>query len=302
MWSQGRFPRRGSGDDMLAFAQTAARLGFPYVEINYVIPPQGVEQLLASDHVAIASLHSPVPRIKTHDGRWSEALNLASPDDDERTLAVQRAQVSIDYTARAGARYVVLHLGGIGSTIFDEERELRRLYDQGIRDGDEVDILRQQAHLRRREDTRRHFPQARRSLAEIAEYAARYGVALGLENRYHYHEFPSVDEMHELLADYPAHLVGLWLDIGHAEVLDRLGLIDKRRWLTELADHCLGTHLHDVDGLADHRPPGRGTADWDHVARHLPPHVPRVFEINQRAPEEQVAASIGFLRARGVLP
>ena len=301
MWSQGRFPRRGSGDDMLAFAQTAARLGFPYVEINYVIPPQGVEQLLASDHVAIASLHSPVPRIKTHDGRWSEALNLASPDDDERTLAVQRTQVSIDYAARAGTRYVVLHLGGIGSTIFDEERELRRLYDQGVCDGDEVELLRRQAHLRHREGASGYFSQARRSLAEIAEYAARYGVAVGLENRHHYHEFPSVDEMHELLADYPPDLVGYWHDVGHAEVMDRLGLIDKRRWLTELADRCLGAHLHDVDGLADHRPPGRGTADWDYIARRLPPHASRVFEINQKATEKEVAASLSFLRQRGVL-
>ncbi|MFQ5874040.1 MAG: hypothetical protein ACE5JL_09590, partial [Dehalococcoidia bacterium] len=94
---------------------------------------------------------------------------------------------------------------------------------------------------------------------------------------------------------------GFWLDVGHAEVLDRLGLINRHRWLTELGDRCLGTHLHDVDGLADHRPPGHGSADWDYVARGLPPHVPRVFEINQNTPEEQVAASIPFLRERGVL-
>jgi len=55
------------------------------------------------------------------------------------------------------------------------------------------------------------------------------------------------------------------------------------------------------DGLGDHRPPGHGTADWDYIARLLPPHIPRVLEINQRTPEEDVAASIPFLRARGVL-
>ena len=46
----------------------------------------------------------------------------------------------------------------------------------------------------------------------------------GLENRYHYHEFPGPGEMRELLDEYPPHVAGFWLDVGHAEVLDRLGL------------------------------------------------------------------------------
>jgi len=301
MWSQGRFPKGDGVDDMGRFAETAARLGFPHIEINYVIPPEGVEQLLSSNHVAVASLHSPTPRVKTADGRWSDALNLASPDQDERALAVTRARATIDYAVRAGARYVVVHLGGIESEMFDEERQLRRLYDAGTREGDDVEVLRRQAIARRSQEAPRWLPQARRSLAEIAEHAAPHHVAIGLENRYHYHEFPSVDEMHELLAGYPPGVAGFWLDVGHAEVLDRLGLVDRHRWLNELASRCLGAHVHDVDGLADHRPPGHGTADWEHFAAGLPPHIPRVFEINQKTPEDQVAASIPFLRSRGVL-
>ena len=303
MWSQGRFPRRGpEGDDMLAFAQTATRLGFSYVEISYVIPPDGVEQLITTDEIAVASLHSPAPRIKTANGRLSDALNLASLDQSERALAVQRAQATIDHAARARAGYIVVHLGGIGSAVFDEERQLRRLYDEGVHGGEAVDELRRQALDRRREGASRHLSEARRSLAEMAEYAARFGVAIGLENRYHYHEIPSIDEMHELLADYPPDLVGFWLDVGHAEVMDRLGLTANQRWLNELAGRCLGAHVHDVDHLTDHRAPGHGTADWAHLARRLPPHVPRIFEINQLTPEDQVAASIPFLRGRGVLP
>jgi hypothetical protein len=34
----------------------------------------------------------------------------------------------------------------------------------------------------------------------------------------------------------------------------------------------------------------------------LPSDIPRIFEINQKMPEEQVAAAIPFLRERGVLP
>ena len=83
---------------------------------------------------------------------------------------------------------------------------------------------------------------------------------------------------------------------------NRSSMPNWNRWLNELAGRCIGAHVHDVDGLADHRAPGHGTADWDHIAHKLPPHVPRIFEINQKAPEEQVAAAIPFLRQRGVLP
>ncbi len=300
MWSQGRFRGDGSVDDMDAFAQAAARLGYPNIEVNYVIPEDGVRALLEQKHVGISSLHSPTPRIRTADGRLSDALNLASLDADERALAVQRARTTIDYAAQAGVRYVVVHLGGIETEMFDEERMLRRTYDAGY--GDEVHALRKRAAEKRREGALVHYPEARRSLAEIAEHAAANNVTIGLENRYHYHEFPSVDEAHELLKDYPPHVAGFWLDMGHAEVLDRLGFIPRRRWLDELADRCVAAHIHDVDGLADHRAPGHGTADWEHYAAKLPPHIPRIMEINQKVPEDQVAAAIPFLRGNGLLP
>src|SRR5712692_448678 len=180
MWSQGRFPRDGyKGDDMATFAETAARLGFPHIEINYVIPPDGVETLLASNHVAVSSVHSPCPRVSTPGGRMSDALNLASLDDAERALGVERARVSVDIAVRAHAPSIVVHLGGIGSAIFEEERDLRRLYDGGERDGDKIESRCQQAHERRSEGAPTYLRQARRSLAEIAEYAAPRGIAIG---------------------------------------------------------------------------------------------------------------------------
>ena len=150
MWSQGRFKRDGlEGDDMAAFAERTASLGFPHIEINYVIPAEGVEALLATNHVGVSSVHSPCPRVPTPDGRKSDALNLASPNADERTFAVVCARAAVDIAVRAEAPAIVVHLGGVGSEIFPEERELRKLFDAGTRDGDHVEVLRRGAETAR---------------------------------------------------------------------------------------------------------------------------------------------------------
>jgi sugar phosphate isomerase/epimerase len=303
MWSQGNFPRDGQNHDHLPdFAQKAKALGFSHVEINYVIPPHSVDALIDCGHVAFSSIHSPCPRVKVASGKFSEHLNLAAQDPEERALAVNVARASVDTAVRAGCSLLVVHLGGIGAKMFEEEAALRKGYDGGLQGGPDFDRLVDTARRKRRELAPGWFPNARRSLAELAEYAEARGVTIGLENRYHFSEFPDPDEMAGLLDEYPPHVAGFWLDIGHAEVLERLGFHDHTRWLNELANRCVGTHVHDTDGLADHRAPGYGTTDWPHYASRLPPHVPRVYEINQKQSEERVAASTAFLRSVGILP
>jgi len=303
MWSQGRFKQDGPDhDSMPAFGRKAAELGFEYAEINYVIPPLGVDALIESRTIAFSSVHSPCPRVKMPDGKNSENLNLAGLDDDERRLAVDVAKTSVDTAVRAKTSLLVVHLGGVGDKMFHEEKQLRKLYDSLTKDAADLDRLAKSGIERRRAEAAPYLARAKQSLAELAEYAAAKGVTIGLENRYHFSEFPDPDEMAMLLADYPPEVAGFWLDVGHAEVLDRLGFIDHRRWLDELGPRCVGAHVHDVDGLADHRAPGFGTADWPHYAAKLPPLIPRVCEINQKQDEDRVAGAIPFLRRVGVLP
>ena len=83
----------------------------------------------------------------------------------------------------------------------------------------------------------------------------------------------------------------------------RLGLVDRRAWLDANGARCIGAHLHDVDGIGDHRAPGHGDVDvdWSYIAAGLPPHTLRVLEINQTQPADAVSAAIPFLSGRGVV-
>jgi sugar phosphate isomerase/epimerase len=286
--------------DIDLFARAAQEMGYDAVEISHSTPEGPFDRLLNGSGARISSIHAPAPRVQVN-GRNNGSLNLAALDDEERRLAIDYTTKSIDHAEAAGARFVVVHLGGIGNEMLQPERMMRRLFDSGTRSGEEYESLRRETLERRAEQAPPWFERAQETLRELAAYARERGVALGLENRLHHHEFPLPHDAAALLADYAPDLVGYWHDVGHAEVQARLGYVGKRVWLETNGARALGSHLHDVDGIGDHRAPGRGDVEWDYIARGLPAEALRVFEINQLEPDEAVAGAIAFLRERGVV-
>lgn len=297
MWAQQeRF--RGHMDD---FVRVAAAAGYTAIEPSHSADAEALQQLIDCAVLPVQSVHAPAPRERDGRGRWNMDLNLAALDDDERAAAVRATCRTIDYARRAGASAVVVHLGGCGSTLLDAERHLRTRYAAGECSGEGQDQLRAQAEGLRAALAARHLPQAARSLDELAAYAQQAGVRIGLENRLHYHEIPQVDEVLQLLQPYPAELVGYWHDVGHAEVQHRLGLVDRHRWLQHNGARTIGSHLHDVSGILDHRVPGHGDVEWGYVAAGLPSAALRTFEINQNTAEPLLAEGLRLLIERGVV-
>jgi sugar phosphate isomerase/epimerase len=296
MWAQqARF------DDIEAFRHAAAGFGYTAIEVSHSTDGPRLDRLMKDGPVPLSSLHAPTPRMKLAGGQWNSDANLADVDEAARRVAIEHTKRTIDYARRAGLKYVVIHLGGVGATMTAAERKLRRVFDSGVRDGEEVETLREECRRHRAEGAGAHLEAARRSLRELAEHAERHDIALGLENRYHYHEIPSPQDALDLLSDYPNEVAGYWHDVGHAEVQHRLGLIDRHSWFPRLTPRTIGTHLHDVDGIGDHRAPGNGDVDWRYIAAGLPRMALRVFEIDQRQPDELVAKAPAFLRERGVI-
>jgi sugar phosphate isomerase/epimerase len=298
MWAQ---QERFVADMHLFVAETRA-LGYDAIEVSHSTPVAPFERLLAYPDAPISSIHAPAPLSRNGADRTNSSLNLADLDEDERRAAIDYTKRSIERTQAAGGRFVVVHLGGVGNQMFDAERELRRLYDAGTREGERVEELRARCHRERAEQEGPWVERARVTLGELARHAEHHGLAIGVENRLHYHEIPQADEARSLLEEYAPEVAGYWHDVGHAEVQWRLGLVDKHRWLDANRERCIGAHLHDVTGLADHRAPGNGDVDWSYLAAGIPPHALRVFEINQSQPAADVANAISFLRARGIIP
>ncbi len=289
-------------DDGAAFARYAAEAGYDAIEISHSTLEPKLQQILDANGLPVTSVHQPAPYVRMADGRGNSHANLAAIDEHERGIAVAYAGASIAWAARIGATRVIVHLGQVSDVAeqFEQELEMRRMFDSGRAAEPRFAELRQEAVERRARDAEPHLAAARRSLVELVETARPHGIAIGLENRYHYHEIPQPLEYEPLLAGISLDEAGYWHDTGHAEVLHRLGFNDRHQWLDLHSKRCIGAHLHDVLGIGDHRAPGNGDVDWSYITaglQHLPSYT---LEINQHQSDEAVRGAPAFLESVGL--
>ena len=89
-------------------------------------------------------------------------------------------------------------------------------------------------------------------------------------------------------------MAGYWHDVGHAGGYCTGSVsIDRSLWLATNGPRAIGSHLHDVDGIIDHRAPGHGDVRWDYIGAGLPASAMRTVEINQHSPESSLAGKAG---------
>ena len=287
--------------DLGGFMERAAELGYEAIEINHSMDAAQIGAILGHRTLPVTGVHAPAPLERDRKHGWNRGLNLAASDEEEREAAVRYTCRSIECAAEAGARAVVVHLGAVGSRGINADRRLREMYPRRELAPEAWERTIVEALRERVQRAAPHLAQARRSLSELVEHAEPRGIAIGLECRLHFHEIPLPDEAADLLAPYPPQVAGYWHDVGHAEVLHRLGLVERGSWFDALGERVLGSHLHDVDGLKDHRAPGNSDVDFGWLAERLPPTAARTLEIDQREPDEDVRGAVDYLRESGIL-
>jgi sugar phosphate isomerase/epimerase len=179
------------------------------------------------------------------------------------------------------------------------EKELRKLFEAGKTKTDEY-LEQEKNMMKRRADLiGPRLEAVKKSLLELLDYAAPLRIRLGLENRYHYFDIPSLDEMGELLVLADPERLGFIYDVGHAQTMDRLGFYPHEEWLRRYSPRIIETHLHDVVGVNDHHAPGLGEVDFDMVASYLPDDAIRTFELQATNSPEQVKAGLKYLIETG---
>ncbi len=293
MWARHNFPHLS--DFMLA----ASRLGFSRIELNHQFN-SSMLQGAGLSHDTVSSIHEPCPAdVSTEELKRRDWL-MSSTDEDCRRHGLDAIKRSIDLAADLGLSVIVVH-PGMARTDYAPEPELKRLFQAGRQDSDEYRAVKAELVRIRSGLMPARLPLVKKSLLELLDYAGRFGIRLGLENRYHYYDIPGLEEMGELLdlAD-PARL-GFVYDVGHAHNLDRLGFYPHEEWLRRYSSRIVEVHLHDIMGTTDHLAPGLGDVDFDTLAKYLPGDAIRTLELQPGNTPEQVKAGLNLLARQGCI-
>jgi sugar phosphate isomerase/epimerase len=294
MWAVGQF--RSLAD----FFEAASQLGFSRFELNHAVDSAMLEGLSLDG--AITGVHEPCPADISAAELKRRNWLISAPDEEDRQQGVLATRRSIDLAHELGAPVVIVHPGQVDVDPALESR-LVELYRTGQYDQPQYAKARERLVAARAARAETNMGPVRRSLMELAECAAQRGIRLGLENRLHYYEIPTPDELDELLDLDLGEVVGYWYDVGHAEVLEHLGFHRHEEWLRRFAGpqgRAIGVHLHDVVGLRDHLAAGLGRVDWDMVGRYLPASLLRTCEFLSSNTPQQVAAGLRWLVDREI--
>lgn len=278
------------------FCLKGKEIGFARFELNHQIPPS---DLAAFDleRFHIGTLHDPCPAVIPAKQMEREDQQVTSLDEALRKSGVDAVKRTIDQAYKLCARSVVIHPGRITGDHSMDNR-LRDLYKQGKKGTPEYESLRQELITDRENRNRPHLDALLKSMHEIKDFARDTGLMLGLENRFHYYELPIFDEMKILMEEFKQPWIGWQMDVGHLQVMSELGLMSFSEWLDAFDSRIVGTHLHDVRGIMDHRAPGTGEVNFDLIAAHLPTWALRTVEVDKSQTFEEMKSGLRFLETK----
>lgn len=271
-------------------------LGFERVELNFNLTSKLVEEMLKLQNegvIKVVSLHNfcPIPEKVSRQKALPDFFSLSSLDEEERKLALRYTKRTIETAARFSAQAVVLHCGKV--QVEEKIRQLAGLFQK--KDQAAGQKLKQRMFEEREARAKQFFQQTLKSLDELCAYALKQGVNLGLENRYYFSEIPTSDEMETILAAFPGPPLYYWHDVGHAQVHENLGLFEHKMMLDKFGPRLFGMHLHDVEGIDDHRAPLSGKFDFSRLLPYVQKNTLKVMEPHRPASAPEIIRGKQYL-------
>jgi sugar phosphate isomerase/epimerase len=265
-------------------------LGFERIELGHGIRislMEGIVAMAEKGEVKISSLHNYCPLPIGINGASPDCYQFSSPDERERERALRHSFQTIDFAARLGARFVVLHLGRV--PLEDYTALLVKMAEAGEHLSRRY-VQKKLEVVRQREAMAAPFRErAIACLTQIAAHAAEKGVTLGVESRHSFEEIPNEQEMLDLLSEFNTPHVGYWHDFGHVHVKHNIGFLDHLEWMGRVAGRLVGCHLHDTQWPGrDHQPPFTGDVPYAELLALLPKETLFVFEMSPRRTREEI--------------
>jgi sugar phosphate isomerase/epimerase len=273
-------------------------LGFDDFELSFSLPKEILDEIFLlknRGNFKVISLHNycPLPDGLDRYSTFPDCFSLASQDESLRKKAIAFTKASIDTAKRFGATVLVLHCGRV--EIDSATKVLMRLYEEGRKDSAEYKDTKDELIEQRERNKQPFLEKSLESLDEISKYAAAVGISLGIENRIYYREIPSFDELEIILDKFSERNVGYWHDVGHAQVLENLGFTRHQEYLEKYAQRMIGIHLHDVNGIKDHRAPLKGVLDFKMIVPYLKRDCLKVLEVHYPASAKDIIKAKEYL-------
>jgi sugar phosphate isomerase/epimerase len=296
-WVSGKI---SDGNELL---RNLAETGLSAIEMDYRVTQamlEAMRPLLVHEEFKVLSVHNycPLPEGYTKEQATS-LFQPASLDEDERRLAIKHSIISLQVAADLGAQVVVFHLGQVDMD--PEESTLVKYFQQGEVFSEEANAFRKTKLLERSHKASPHLQALLHTLDRINNEAVKLGIYIGVENRYHYHQIPFADEFDLLFSEFHGGSLRYWHDCGHAELNHRLGFLNHETdLLARYQELLVGFHIHDINGLKDHKAPGQGNMDFSLIAKFQKSHMLKILEVHQPATAEQIRDGVRLLQQAGM--
>ena len=273
-------------------------LGLTEVELEYRISNAVFQQMKSrlERDLTVLSIHNffPIPEGISREKAGGDLFLLSSIDRDERSKAVKYSIKTIEHAHELVARAVVFHLGKVDMPV--PTQDFFRLYRSGrIGEKEGLAYIKEQK-LIRQASRKKNLDAVLLSLERLNREAEKKGILLGIENRYHFHEIPDLEEIGLILRKFKGGNIRYWHDVGHAKVRENMGLTSQRDLLEAFSQDMIGIHLHDVRGLDDHLAPGQGEMDFNEIKPFLKPSIIKILEVHPKVKRKELLEGISFVK------
>ena len=289
------FKRAARGDEIVG---DILELGLKGVELEYRISNTVFQQMKSrlKRELTVLSIHNffPIPEGISKDKASGDLFLLSSPNREERSKAVKFSIKTIEYAHELGAKVVIFHLGRVNMPV--PTQDFFRLYrNERIGEKEGLAFIKEQK-LIRTANKEKNLDAVLLSLERLNREAEKRGIFLGVENRYHFHEIPDLEEIGLILRKFKGGRIRYWHDVGHAKTQENMGLTSQRHLLEAFSQDMIGIHLHDARGLEDHLAPGQGEMDFSEIKPFIKPSTIKILEVHPKVKREELLEGIRFIK------